>query len=204
MTQFELEKLPYAYDALEPYIDEETMKVHHDKHHQAYTDKFNAALAKVKEHFDGMTAEEILADKDKIPNLVKGAIVNNGGGYVNHSLFWQILKKDVEFAGGIADAIKSKFGSLEKFKEEFSEAAATQFGSGWAWLVVDKTGELEITKTANQDTPLSEGKIPILCLDVWEHAYYLKYQNKRPTYIESFFNVINWEKVNELYLKAKK
>ena len=202
MTQFELKALPYAYDALEPYIDEATMKVHHDKHHQAYCDKFNAAIKDV-EAFDGMTAEEILADINQIPEDIRAAAVNNGGGYVNHNLFWEVMKKDVAFEGEVAEAIVEKFGSFEDFKDKFAAAAATQFGSGWAWLVVDEDGELEIVKTSNQNTPVSSGKTPILNIDVWEHAYYLKYQNKRPDYIEQFFNVINWEKVNELYLEAK-
>ena len=198
---YELPELPYNYDALEPYIDEETMKIHHDKHHKGYTDKLNAAL---EWHSDlqEKSAEDLVSDLNSIPEEIRGAVQNNGGGYVNHSFFWPILKKDVEFSGEVANAIKEKFGSFDKFKEQFSNAAATRFGSGWAWLVLSN-GELEITSTGNQDSPLSEGMTPILGLDVWEHAYYLKYQNRRPEYIEAFFNVINWEKANEHFVNAK-
>lgn len=198
--EFELKELNYSYDALEPYIDAKTMEIHHSKHHKAYADKFNAAIK--DKDFENKTAEEIVANWKDAPDDVKMSIRNNGGGYINHNLFWEILKKDVPFEGEIAEAIKSKWGNFENFKEEFTQAAITQFGSGWAWLVVNN-GELEIVKTSNQDTPLTEGKKPILALDVWEHAYYLKYQNKRPEYIENFFNVINWNKVNELYLEVK-
>lgn len=198
--EFKLNELGYEFDALEPYIDSETMKIHYTKHHQAYADKFNAAIANLEE-FENKSAEEIVANWNNAPDNIKGAIRNNGGGYINHNLFWQILKKDVEFEGKIKDAIELKWGSFEKFKEEFTNAALTQFGSGWAWLVVNNN-ELEIVKTSNQDTPLSDGKKPILGLDVWEHAYYLKYQNKRPEYVENFFKVINWKKVNELYKEA--
>ncbi|MFH1290676.1 MAG: superoxide dismutase [Nanoarchaeota archaeon] len=198
---FELPELGYEFSALEPWIDAKTMEIHHDKHHKAYTDKFNAALESHKELFE-KSAEEIISDLDSVPEDIRKAVRNNGGGYVNHALFWRVLKKEVEFAGKIKEAIEREFGSYEEFKKKFSEAAATQFGSGWAWLVVNSDGKLEITSTANQDSPLSEGKRPILTLDVWEHAYYLKYQNKRPNYIESFFNVINWDKVGELYEEA--
>ena len=200
---FELPELGYNYDSLEPYIDAKTMEIHHDKHHKGYTDKFNKAL-EGHEELSNKSAEEIIKNIDSVSEDIRNAVRNNGGGYVNHKLFWTILKKDVKFEGEIAEAIISKFGGYDKFKDEFSNAAATQFGSGWAWLVVDENGELEITRTSNQNSPLSEGKTPILCIDVWEHAYYLKYQNKRPEYIENFFNVINWEKVNELYLNSKK
>ena len=198
---FELPELGYDYNALEPYIDEETMKIHHDKHHKGYTDKLNAALEGHKD-LQSKPAEELIANLNSIPEEIRGAVQNNGGGYVNHSFFWPILKKDVEFSGEVANAIKEKFGSFDKFKEQFSNAAATRFGSGWAWLVLSN-GELEITSTGNQDSPLSEGMTPILGLDVWEHAYYLKYQNRRPEYIEAFFNVINWEKANEHFVNAK-
>lgn len=198
--EFELKELDYSYDALEPYIDAKTMEIHHSKHHKAYADKFNAAIK--DKDFENKSAEEIVANWKDAPDDIKMSIRNNGGGYINHNLFWEILKKDVPFEGEIADAIKSKWGNFDKFKEEFTQAAITQFGSGWAWLVVNNA-ELEIVKTPNQDTPLTEGKKPILALDVWEHAYYLKYQNKRPEYIENFFNVINWKKVNELYLEVK-
>lgn len=195
-----LEPLSYDYNALEPYIDEETMKLHHDKHHQSYVDKLNKAL----EGHDDLAEkniEELISDLDSVPEDIKTAVRNHGGGHANHSFFWLILKKDVEISGKIKDAIESKFGSFDKFQEEFSAAAAGQFGSGWAWLVVNN-GELEITSTANQDSPLSEGKTPILGIDVWEHAYYLKYKNKRPDYVDSFFKVINWDQVNENYKKA--
>jgi len=198
---FELPPLPYDYDSLEPYIDEETMKIHHDKHHKAYTDKLNVAIEGNKD-LQNKSAEEILTNINEVPPEIKQAVINNGGGYVNHSFFWEILEKDKEFSGEIAEAINSKFGGFEGFKEEFKKAATTLFGSGWTWLVLNK-GELEIIQTKNQDSPLSLGKTPLIALDVWEHAYYLKYQNKRPDYIEAFFNVINWEKVNELFLASE-
>ena len=196
----ELPKLGYEYNALEPHIDEQTMITHHSKHHQAYTDNLNKTIENTD--LKNKEPEEIIRNLKEIPENIRNAVRNNGGGYINHKLFWRILKKDVEFKGEIAEAIKTKFGSYEKFKEEFSNAALTQFGSGWAWLVVNN-GELEIVKTSNQDSPITDGKTPILCMDVWEHAYYLKYQNKRPEYTENFFKVINWAKVNELYLAAK-
>ncbi|MDP7115734.1 MAG: superoxide dismutase [Candidatus Woesearchaeota archaeon] len=194
----ELPKLDYEYNALEPHIDAQTMEIHHSKHHQGYTDKFNAAV----EGTDLADKDpiEIIKDLASVPEDIKGAVQNNGGGFVNHALFWKVMspKGGGEPSGKIGDAIKAKFTSFEKFKEEFSTAAATRFGSGWAWLVVNN-GELEITSTANQDSPLSDGKTPILGLDVWEHAYYLKYQNKRPDYIEAFWNVVNWDYVNQLF-----
>jgi Fe-Mn family superoxide dismutase len=199
---FEQEKLGYEFDALEPYIDAKTMEVHYTKHHAAYTAKFNDAI-EGKSNFEGKSAEGIVANWSEAPEDVRSSVRNNGGGYINHALFWEIMKKDVPFEGEVSEAIKEKFGSMEIFKDEFSKAAATQFGSGWAWLVVDKEGNLEVTKSSNQDTPLTHGKTPILGLDVWEHAYYLKYQNRRPEYIENFFKVIDWGKVNELYLAAK-
>lgn len=201
MSEYELPELPYAYDALEPYIDKQTMEIHHDKHHAGYVKKFNAAL-EGHEDLKKKKPEELLSDLSTLPADIKTAVTNNGGGHVNHSLFWQVLKKDVSAEGEVIDAIKETFGSMDAFKEKFAVTATTQFGSGWAWLVVHD-GKLEITKTANQNTPLSEGKTPILCIDVWEHAYYLKYQNKRQEYIDAFFNVINWEKVNELYKAAQ-
>ena len=196
----ELPKLEYEYNALEPHIDEETMRIHHSKHHQAYTNNFNKAIENTD--LKDKKPEDIIRDLNKVPEDIRTAVRNNGGGYINHKLFWQILKKDVEFKGEIAEAIKEKFESYEKFKEEFSNAALTQFGSGWAWLVISNEG-LEIVKTGNQDSPLTDGKTPLLCLDVWEHAYYIKYQNKRPEYVENFFNVVNWDRVNELYLNNK-
>lgn len=200
MSKVELPELGYEYNALEPYFDEETMKIHHTKHHQGYTDKYNAAIEKHPE-LEGETPEGLLRNPDVIPQDIKAAVRNNGGGYVNHKLFWQILKKDVELKGEIKEAIEAKWKNIDTFKEHFTHAASTLFGSGWTWLVV-KDGKLDIAVSHNQDTPLTIGAQPILGLDVWEHAYYLKYQNKRPDYIEAFFKVINWEKVNELYLNA--
>ena len=197
---FQLDSLPYDYDALEPYIDKETMQIHHDKHHQAYVDKLNVAL-KDHKNLQSKAIEEIITDLNSVPDDIKTAVQNNGGGHLNHTMFWQVMKKNVEFSGDVAQAIKDTFGSLEKFKEQFAKAATTRFGSGWAWLVVNND-QLEITSTANQDSPLSQDKTPILGLDVWEHAYYLKYQNKRPDYIDAFFNVINWDQVNINYKKT--
>ena len=195
-----LPQLEYEYNALEPYIDEQTMRIHHSKHHQAYTDNFNKAIEGTD--LSNKEAEDIIKNLNKVPENIRNAVRNNGGGYVNHKLFWQILKKDVKIKGEIEKAILKKFGSFDKFKEEFSNAAMTQFGSGWAWLVVNK-GQLEIVKTPNQDSPLTDGKTPILCIDIWEHSYYLLYKQNRAEYIKNFFNVINWDRVNELYLKAK-
>lgn len=193
----ELPKLDYGFEALEPHIDAKTMEIHHDKHHQAYLNKF---LAAIEGHDDlkEKGAVWILQNLDQVPEEIRTAVKNNGGGFVNHALFWKIIGPNSEFKGEVADAINESFGSYEEFKKEFANAAATQFGSGWAWLVIND-GNLDIVKTLNQDTPLSEGKKPILCIDVWEHAYYLKYQNKRPDYIEAFFNVINWEQVNAYF-----
>jgi len=198
--KFELPKLEYAYDSLEPFIDEATMKIHHDKHHQAYTDKLNVALEKHPE-LKIRDAEELLKNLKQVPEDIRTAIRNNGGGYVNHNFFWEILKKDVKIKGKIKQEIEKRFGSFEKFKEEFTNAAIGLFGSGWAWLVVNN-GKLEITTTPNQDSPISEGKIPLLTIDVWEHAYYLKYQNRRADYVAAFFNVINWEKVEDNFVKS--
>ncbi|HUV30516.1 MAG TPA: superoxide dismutase [Acidobacteriota bacterium] len=197
---YTLPDLPYAYDALEPYIDKETMTIHHDKHHQAYVNNLNASL---KDHpeLHGKAVEDLLANLGALPEAIRTKVRNHGGGVANHSFFWSIMKKDVPFGGPAADAIKSAFGSLDGFKEKFAAAAAGVFGSGWAWLVVGADG-LEIIGTSNQDSPLSVGKTPLLCLDVWEHAYYLKYQNRRPDFIQAFFNIINWTKVNELYSRA--
>lgn len=196
-----LPELPYAYDALEPYIDAETMTLHHDKHHATYVANANAALEKHPELGDDL--EVILAELDKIPADIRQAVINNGGGALNHSLFWELLSPEKqEPTADVLAAIEEAFGSFEDFKTAFTQAATTRFGSGWAWLVVNKDGKLEVTSTANQDTPLSEGKKPILGLDVWEHAYYLKYHNVRPDYIKAFFDIINWAKVAELYQAA--
>ena len=195
-----LELLPYEYNALEPYIDETTMRIHHDKHHQAYFDNFMKAIS--GSSLERKEVKEILSNPSKIPAEIKTAAINHGGGYYHHSFFWTILKKKVEFKGEIAEAIKKKWGSFDNFKEEFSKAALTVFGSGWAWLVYDKG--IEIIQTKNQDCPLSLGKVPLLGIDVWEHAYYLKYQNRRAEYIENFFKIINWVQVDEYYKKAKR
>lgn len=196
----QLPALPYAYDALEPYIDALTMQVHHTKHHQTYIDKLNAAL---QDHpkFMEYDPEKLLRHLAEVPESIRTAVRNHGGGHANHSFFWPILKKEVPIGGEIAKAIAARFGSVDDFQKEFKSAATLLFGSGWTWLVVDK-GELEIMTTANQDSPVSQRKKPVLGIDVWEHAYYLKYQNRRPDYVDAFFKVINWEKVDELYRSA--
>jgi Fe-Mn family superoxide dismutase len=203
MAKFELPQLPYAYDALEPHIDAKTMEIHHSKHHNTYVTKLNDAL-EGNEALASKSIEELVADLNAVPENIRTAVRNNGGGHANHSLFWTLLTPNggSNPTGEIADAINTKFGSLEAFKEEFANAAAGRFGSGWAWLVVNN-GQLEVTSTPNQDTPLMEGKTPILGLDVWEHAYYLNYQNRRPDYINAFWNVVNWDEVTNLYNKAK-
>lgn len=198
-----LPKLPYAYDALEPYIDTETMTIHHDKHHATYVANVNAALEKHPEI--GEDLEALLADVDSVPADIRQAVINNGGGHLNHALFWELLSPEKqEPTAQVLAAIEEAFGSFDEFKAAFTQAATTRFGSGWAWLVVNENGKLEVLSTANQDTPISQGKAPILALDVWEHAYYLKYRNVRPDYIKAFFDVVNWEKVAELYSKATK
>ena len=197
-----LPDLPYAYDALEPYIDEETMHLHHDKHHHTYVNNVNAALAKHPEI--GEDLEQLLSDVETIPADIRQAVINNGGGHLNHALFWELMTPEkTEPSAALAADLEATFGSFEDFKAAFTTAATTRFGSGWAWLVVNPDGKLEVTSTANQDTPISEGKTPILGIDVWEHAYYVKYRNVRPDYIKAFFSVINWNKVNELYAAAK-
>jgi Fe-Mn family superoxide dismutase len=199
---FELPKLPYGYDALEPYIDRQTMEIHHTKHHQAYINNLKAALGQYAD-LKNKDLDEMIADLATVPENIRAAVRNNGGGHINHSFFWQVMEKDVPFRGDIADAIKAKFGSFDNFKTKFSDVSVKQFGSGWGWLVVSN-GEVEIMSTPNQDNPLSQGKTPILGLDVWEHAYYLRYQNRRPDYVDAFFNVINWEKVDEHFKNALK
>lgn len=200
---FTLPALPYAYDALTPYIDEETMHLHHEKHHNAYITNANAALEKHPELAD-KTIEELLADLNSIPEDIRTAVRNNGGGHANHSLFWAVLAPNAggEPTGAVKDGIEEAFGSFDAMKEKFSAAAAGRFGSGWAWLVVSD-GKLEITSTPNQDSPISEGKTPILGLDVWEHAYYLNYKNVRPEYIKAFWNLVNWDEVNRRLAAAK-
>ena len=196
-----LPKLEYAYDALEPYIDARTMEIHHTKHHQTYIDKLNAAL-KGQDALEKLSVEKLIQDLNAVPENIRTAVRNHGGGHANHSFFWPILKKGVAPGGPAYDAMVKKHGSFDKVKEDFSNAATLVFGSGWAWVVVNK-GELEIVTTPNQDSPISQGKTPILGIDVWEHAYYLKYQNRRPEYIAAFFNVINWDKVNEHFKAAR-
>ena len=197
-----LPDLPYAYDALEPYIDEETMHLHHDKHHNTYVNNVNAALAKHPEI--GEDLEQLLSDVETIPADIRQAVINNGGGHLNHALFWELMTPEkTEPSAALAADLEATFGSFEDFKAAFTTAATSRFGSGWAWLVVNPDGKLEVTSTANQDTPISEGKTQILGIDVWEHAYYVKYRNVRPDYIKAFFSVINWNKVNELYVAAK-
>jgi Fe-Mn family superoxide dismutase len=195
-----LPDLPYSYDALEPYFDKQTMEIHHTKHHQTYVDKLNAAVKDVSA-LAPLTVHQLVRNLDEIPENIRTAVRNHGGGHVNHSFFWPILKKDVAATGPVVDAIIKKFDSFDSFQEKFSNSAALLFGSGWTWLVVDE-GELSIMTTPNQDNPMTQGKVPLLGLDVWEHAYYLKYQNRRPEYIAAFFHVINWQKVNEHFEAA--
>ena len=199
---YKLPSLPYEHDALEPHIDKRTMEIHHGKHHQGYTNKVNAALEGHK--FADLPIEEVLSRITEVPEDIRQGVINNGGGYANHKLFWSILSPEGggEPTGKLADTIKSEFDSFEKFKEEFSSTAAGQFGSGWGWLCVDDSGDLKVISTPNQDSPLMNGLTPILGVDVWEHAYYLHYQNRRPDYISAFWNIVNWEKVNELYEDA--
>ena len=200
---FELPKLPYSFDALEPNIDARTMEIHHDKHHKGYTDKLNDAISGTD--MNGKSIENILTNL----NMENKAVRNNGGGFYNHSLFWKVMSPNGggKPSGELAEAIDSAFGSFEDFKDKFSEAAKTQFGSGWAWLCVHKGGEVEVCSTPNQDNPLMPntgcGGHPILGLDVWEHAYYLKYQNKRPDYVSAFWNVVNWDEVSARYMENK-
>ena len=200
----QLPELGYAYDALEPHIDARTMEIHHSKHHAAYTSKLNAAIEGNSE-LEGLPVDELLADLGALPEEIRTAVRNNGGGYANHTFFWTVMspRGGSEPGGELAEAINSTFGSFDQFKEIFSAAAAGQFGSGWAWLVVDGTGVLKVYSTANQDSPLSEGDEPILCLDVWEHAYYLNYQNRRPDYIEAWWNVVDWDQVASYYTEAR-
>ncbi len=197
---YELPPLPYDYNALEPHIDEQTMRIHHDKHHAAYINNVNKALEGQTE-LASLSVEQLLASLDKVPENIRTVVNNNGGGHANHTLFWQLMSPQGggEPTGALAQAINSTFGSFTAFKEQFSAAAIGRFGSGWAWLVVDSAGKLSIMSTPNQDSPISQGLKPILGLDVWEHAYYLKYQNRRPDYIAAWWNVVNWSKVAELY-----
>lgn len=201
--KFVLPALPYAYDALEPYIDAQTLEIHYTKHHQAYLNNMIAALETCPQ-FQPTSAESMLITLTNVPQDIRTAIRNNAGGYVNHSLFWKIMKKN---GGGkpnglVGDAIKKRFGSFEEFQDSFNKYAKSVFGSGWVWLSVNKDGELELTALPNQDSPLSYNETPIMGLDVWEHAYYLKYQNKRPDYISAWWHVLNWDMIEENYLAA--
>ena len=197
---YTLPELPYAYDALEPYVDKQTMEIHHQKHHAAYIAKLNAALESHPE-WQGKEVEELVKNLSALPESIRTAVRNNGGGHYNHALFWSLMGPN---AGGVpggdlAKAIDAAFGSFENFKKQFSDAAATRFGSGWAWLVLNKEGKLAVVSTANQDNPVSDGHKAVLGLDVWEHAYYLKYQNRRPDYIENWWQVVNWQAVSKRY-----
>lgn len=200
---YSLPALPYAYNALEPYIDAKTMEIHHTKHHQAYINNVNGAIAGTE--LENLPVEQLIADLSKVPEDKRTVVRNNGGGHANHSLFWTIMGPGAggKPSGDLASAIDSTFGSFDKFKEEFGKAAAGRFGSGWAWLSVNG-GKLQIESTPNQDSPLMEGRTPILGLDVWEHAYYLNYQNRRPDYIAAFWNVVNWNEVAKRFADAKK
>jgi Fe-Mn family superoxide dismutase len=199
-----LPALPYAYDALEPHIDAKTMEIHHSRHHQTYVTNLNAALADLPE-LAALPLEALLARIDSLPAQVQGAVRNHGGGHANHSLFWQVMSPQGggEPDGELAAVMERDLGGLEAFKQAFTQAALSRFGSGWAWLVVDGRGKLQVVSSANQDSPLMEGLTPILGLDVWEHAYYLKYQNKRPDYIAAFYNVIDWDEVARRYVAAR-
>lgn len=200
---YTLPELPYAYDALEPYIDTETMHLHHDKHHNTYVTNLNAAIEKHPE-LGAKDVEALIADLDAIPEDIRTAVRNNGGGHANHTFFWQIMSPNGggEPTGALKGAIDEAFGSFQAFKDAFKTAATGRFGSGWAWLVVN-SGKLEVTSTGNQDSPLSEGKTPVIGLDVWEHAYYLKYKNVRPEYIDAFWNVVSWDEANKRFAEAK-
>ncbi len=199
---YKLPPLNYGYDSLEPYIDKETMIIHHDKHHKAYVDNLNRAL-EGHEELQDKPVEDLLKNLDSISEKVRTAVRNHGGGHFNHSFFWTILKKGTKADGEILNAIKKDFGSYENFVQLLKNSAVTQFGSGWAWLVLNPRGKkLEIMQTHDQESPISLGKIPLLVIDVWEHAYYIKYQNRRLEYVDAFMNVINWNKVNENYMKA--
>ncbi|QBD80992.1 superoxide dismutase [Ktedonosporobacter rubrisoli] len=200
---FELPPLPYDYNALEPYIDEQTMHLHHDKHHAAYVNNLNAAVKGTS--FENLAVDDVLRRINEVPDNVRTAVRNNGGGHANHSMYWQIMKPSGggEPTGDLANAINSAFGSFDAFKNAFNDAGAKRFGSGWAWLVLGKDGTLQVASTANQDSPLMDGLYPVLGNDVWEHAYYLKYQNRRPEYLAAWWNVVNWDEIAKRYAHAR-
>lgn len=204
---YQLASLPYSFDALEPFIDAQTMEIHHDKHHAAYLTNLNKALESAPE-LAAKPAEDLLKDLNAVPEAIRTAVRNNGGGYVNHNFFWESMAPraggQAPTGSGLAKAIDAAFGGFDPFKEKFAQAAMTRFGSGWAWLALDKSGKLTVYSTANQDSPLSEGLNPLLGIDVWEHAYYLKYQNRRADYVGAWWNVVNWEKVVERYSQVSK
>jgi Fe-Mn family superoxide dismutase len=201
----EVPALPYDYAALEPFIDTQTMHLHHDKHHQAYVTNLNAALEKAPE-LQKLSAEELIKGLENVPEAIRTAVRNNGGGHVNHSMFWKIMAPNAggEPTGAIGDAIKSTFGDFNAFKEKFNDAGVKQFGSGWAWLVRDNGGKLQIVSSPNQDNPMSQGFQPIMGNDVWEHAYYLKYQNRRADYLKEWWNVVNWAELNKRFQDGQK
>ncbi len=201
---FELPPLPYGYDALEPYIDAQTMQIHHDKHHNTYVTALNKAL-EGQPHLAARSIEQLLDNLEEVPEDIRTTVRNNGGGHANHSMFWRLMKPQ---GGGapkaeLAHMLDSTFGSFDNFKTAFNDAATKRFGSGWAWLIIDKDGKLQITSTANQDSPLIDAVYPLLGIDVWEHAYYLKYQNRRPEYLNAWWNVVNWDEIDRLYLLAR-
>jgi superoxide dismutase, Fe-Mn family len=201
---FELPPLPYDYSALEPYIDEQTMHLHHDKHHQAYVTNLNNAL-QGQSQFENLPIDELIRRINEVPESIRTAVRNNGGGHLNHSMFWQIMKPNGggEPTGPLASAVTSTFGSFDNFKTQFNDAGVKRFGSGWAWLVMDRAGALSVISTANQDSPLMDGMLPIMGNDVWEHAYYLKYQNRRPDYLAAWWNVVNWDEIARRYQQAR-
>ena len=204
MAEYTLPPLPFPYEALEPTIDTETMHIHHDKHHAAYVNNLNAALKDYPD-LSAKSPEQLIKDLDSVPEAIRPAVRNNGGGHVNHTFFWEILTPGgaTEPSGDLLTAIQVAFGTVDALKEQVNKAGATRFGSGWAWVVSDGAGALSVVSTPNQDSPLTEGKTPILGVDVWEHAYYLKYQNRRPEYLSAWWNVLNWDKVAENYANAK-
>ncbi len=202
---YQLPPLPYAFDALEPYIDAKTMEIHHDKHHAAYVTNLNNALANNPE-LQSKAPEELLKSLNAVPEAIRTAVKNNGGGHVNHTMFWQQLKAGVKepTSGGLVTAINGAFGNIAGFKEQMNKAGLGRFGSGWAWLVLDRSGKLAVTSSANQDNPMSEGQVPLFCIDVWEHAYYLKYQNRRGDYLTAIWNVVNWNDIAARFDAAKR